>query len=111
MRPAVSHGLLLSSAKDIGFGFPSTRTPFGGPAISALVDLRRPVGFASRPCSRFAFIGSEKNHYRLCRLGEQGLLWEIREKIELMQMTLTLLIFALIFPAAGFALRVTLRVL
>ena len=80
LRPAVSCGLLLSNAKDLTGFRPSARAPFGGPAISAWVDLRRPVGFASRLCSRFAFIGSEKNHFLLCRFGKNASLREIRER-------------------------------
>lgn len=43
--------------------FAANARPFGGPAISAkraawfAASLRRPVGFAPRPCDRFAFIG------------------------------------------------------
>ncbi len=66
LRPAVSHGLRLSNAKDFAWCLPVRpklllrSSPFGGLAISAGFDLRRPIGFASRLCSRFAFVGARR---------------------------------------------------
>jgi hypothetical protein len=41
--------------------------PFGGPAVSD--GFRRPVGFASLPCGKFALVGGEGNlTSKLCQI-------------------------------------------